>query len=214
MRKIAIVLALLSIAISGSAQQESGSWSLTPRVGINTSKLSGWKVFTSMDADAKAVKAERKWGLTAGAELEYQAWQQIGLSLGAYYSNEGYRYPFDLTGDNNDKATETMHWLNIPVLVNFYIEPKILKGLALKAGVQLGYLLGARNKVDGTTTTTTSNYKRVNFSIPAGISYTYHGFTADVLYNIGISNLCNVSALDESWRTNSLWITLGYKFAL
>jgi hypothetical protein len=54
----------------------------------------------------------------------------------------------------------------------------------------------------------------MNVSIPAGISYSYRNFTADVRYNIGVANLCNVSMIDKSWRTGSLWITLGYHFAL
>jgi hypothetical protein len=103
-------------------------------------------------------------------------------------------------------------------LANFYIEPRILPGLALKAGVQFGYLLKAKMQ-DGlgeySQGDNTSSFKRLNISIPAGISYTYKNFVADLRYNIGLMNLCNVALeVEDSWKTNSLWITLGYQFRL
>ena len=36
----------------------------------------------------------------------------------------------------------------------------------------------------------------------------------DLRYNIGLSNLCNHKVLDETWRSNSLWLTLGYQFKM
>ena len=100
-------------------------------------------------------------------------------------------------------------------MVNFYIEPNILPGLALKAGVQFGYLLSGKSKTGSETLTNTSDFKRVNISIPAGISYSYKNFVADLRYNIGLMNLCNVDLdVEDSWKTNSLWITVGYQFKM
>ena len=113
-----------------------------------------------------------------------------------------------------EKLSQSLHFVSVPLLLNFYIEPNLLPGLALKAGVQLGYLLSAKQHYGSVTNTVTDNYKRVNVSIPAGISYTYRGFTADFRYNIGVANLCNVDVIDRSWRTGSFWLTLGYQFVL
>ncbi len=209
MNRIITIIAFLSLSMGMKAQQETGSWTLTPRVGINSSNMSVEDLWTDFD---HAVSAKRKWGFVGGIDAEYHAWQQIGISVGAYYSNEGYTYG---TVDNLGKVTQTLHFINIPVLVNFYIEPNILPGLALKAGVQLGYLVSGKYKDNVTSITNTSDFKRVNVSIPAGISYCYRNFVADLRYNIGLMNLCNVELdVEDSWKTNSLWLTLGYQFKL
>ena len=211
MKRIVLMMALMAGVLGAQAQHEVGTWSVTPKVGANLSKLSEQEmIYEGLNSQAEA-NAKYKFGLTAGAEAEYQAWQQVAVSAGVFYSNEGYTY-----GKIKDmeKLSQSLHFVSVPLLLNFYIEPNLLPGLALKAGVQLGYLLSAKQHYGSVTNTVTDNYKRVNVSIPAGISYTYRGFTADFRYNIGVANLCNVDVIDRSWRTGSFWLTLGYQFVL
>jgi hypothetical protein len=212
MKRIGFIWVFLVAFTMAKAQQETGLWTLTPKVGVNSSKVSVNDLWVMMQDDNNELRAsaKRRWGFVGGVDAEYQAWQQIGVSVGAFFSTEGYTY-----GDIKDigKVSQSLYYLNVPVLVNFYIEPNILPGLALKAGIQVGYLLKGEH-TSGSTETNTDNYKRVNVSIPAGISYSYRGFVADLRYNIGISNLCNMGVLDESWKLNSLWLTLGYQFKL
>lgn len=212
MKRIGFIWMFLAAFTMVKAQQETGTWTLTPRVGVNSSKVSVNDLWVMMQDDNNElrVSAKRRWGFVGGLDAEYQVWQQISISAGAFFSTEGYTY-----GDIKDigKVSQSLYYLNVPVLVNFYIEPNILPGLALKAGIQVGYLLKGESTF-GSTETNTDNYKRVNVSIPAGISYSYRGFVADLRYNIGISNLCNMGVLDESWKLNSLWLTLGYQFKL
>lgn len=208
MKRLGFVLVFIVAVSVAKAQQETGSWTLTPRVGINSSKVSVGELFTDFET---SVNVKRRWGFVGGLDAEYQVWQQIGISAGAFFSTEGYTY-----GDVKDvgKVSQSLYYLNVPVLVNFYVEPDILPGLALKAGIQLGCLLKGEDNYGSKTTTNTDNFKKVNISIPAGISYSYRGFVADLRYNIGISNLCKSDIIDESWRVNSLWLTLGYQFRL
>lgn len=212
MKRIGLIWVFLVAFTMAKAQQETGLWTLTPKVGVNSSKVSVNDLWVMMQDDNNELRAsaKRRWGFVGGVDAEYQAWQQIGVSVGAFFSTEGYTY-----GDIKDigKVSQSLYYLNVPVLVNFYIEPNILPGLVLKAGIQVGYLLKGESTF-GSTETNTDNYKRVNVSIPAGISYSYRGFVADLRYNIGISNLCNMGVLDESWKLNSLWLTLGYQFKL
>ena len=215
MKQIIMMAAFLGLSMGMKAQQETGTWTLTPRAGINSSNVSVEDLWVLGDSGDKSYSAKRKWGFVAGVDAEYQAGQQIGVSVGAFYSNEGYTYG---NVESLGKVTQTLHYLNIPVLANFYLEPRILPGLALKAGVQFGYLLKAKMQ-DGlgeySQGDNTSSFKRLNISIPAGISYTYKNFVADLRYNIGLMNLCNVDLeVEDSWKTNSLWITLGYQFRL
>lgn len=201
---------LMAAFVAVQAQHETGTWTLTPRVGVNLSTLSD-QLYLNFNERAQTVKAKYKWGLTAGVDAEYQAGPQVAVSGGVFYSNEGFTY-----GKLADvgELSETLHFVNIPILLHFYIEPNLLPGLALKAGVQLGYLAKATRHEDGTAYDATDDYHRVNVSIPAGISYTYCNLTADFRYNIGVANLCKVPDTDWSWRTGSFWFTVGYHFVL
>ena len=210
MKRITLLLPFLAAFLGIQAQQEAGSWSITPRVGINSSVLTMDDVYLDVNG-TETMKAQHRWGLTAGVETQYQCWSQIALSAGLMYSNEGCQY--DKKGDV-DEWKQSLHFLSVPLLVNFYIEPDLLPGLSLKTGVQLGYLLQSKETLMGTTNTNTDSFHRVNVSIPAGISYEYRNLVADLRYNIGVSNLCNHKVLDETWRSSSLWLTIGYQFGL
>lgn len=210
MKRITLLLPFLAAFLGIQAQQEAGSWSITPRVGINSSVLTMDDVYLDVNG-TETMKAQHRWGLTAGVETQYQCWSQIALSAGLMYSNEGCQY--DKKGDV-DEWKQSLHFLSVPLLVNFYIEPDLLPGLSLKTGVQLGYLLQSKETLMGTTNTNTDSFHRVNVSIPAGISYEYRSIVADLRYNIGVTNLCSHKLMDETWRSNSLWLTLGYQFRL
>ncbi|MBQ8713139.1 MAG: PorT family protein [Prevotella sp.] len=213
MKRITLLLALWATIIGAKAQQETGTWSITPRVGVCSSVLSVDDVQLDVNGTETMTTQEvkRKWGLTAGVETQYQCWSQIGISMGLMYSNEGFQ--FDEMGAGGEWK-QSLHFLNVPVLVNFYLEPDMLPGLALKAGVQLGYLLQSRGTMMGVTDTNTDSFHRLGVSIPAGVSYEYRNLVADLRYNIGLTNLNDFKTLDETWRCNSLWLTLGYKFRM
>lgn len=212
MKRITLIFAFLAFLLGVRAQQETGSWSITPRVGINSSVLSVEDVLY-LDGNGKeeSMDAKHKWGLTAGVETQYQMWSQLGISMGLMYSNEGFQ--FDEKG-GVDEWKQSLYFLSVPVLANFYIEPNMLPGLSLKAGLQVDYLLQGKETLMGNTTTNTDSFHRVGISIPAGISYEFHNMVVDLRYNIGLTNFCNHKVLDETWRSNSLWLTLGYQFKM
>ena len=62
-----------------SAQNPKGRFSVTPMAGINVTGLSGG----TLDAYKYKVR------MTAGAEAEYSVNDWLGLSLGAFYSQQG-----------------------------------------------------------------------------------------------------------------------------
>lgn len=212
MTRIKLLFLFLTSFLGVKAQQETGTWSITPHVGINSSVLSVDDVlYLDGNGKTESMKAKHKWGLTAGVETQYQMWSQLGISIGLMYSNEGFLFD---EKDDVEEWKQSLHFLNIPVMVNFYVEPNMLPGLSLKAGMQVAYLLQGKETLMGNTATNTNSFHRVGISIPAGISYEFHNWVADLRYNIGLTNLCNHQVLDETWRSNSLWLTLGYQFRM
>ena len=88
-------------------------------------------------------------------------------------------------------------YLNIPLTVNYYV----VNGLALKAGVQPGFMI-AKDKAEGV--------KTFDLSIPVGASYEYQNFVFDARYNIGVTKIAD----GADGYNNVIQLTVGYKFKL
>lgn len=200
-----ILAAALMIAASGArAQSNVGSWSIQPKAGLN--------IATMTDSDG----ADPRFGLDAGAEAEYQVSERVSLSTGLLYSQQGIK-------DSPEGVSETikMDYLNVPLLANVYVA----KGLALKAGIQPGFLLndkvelksnGAKVEVgleeSFRAAGLKADVKSFVLSIPVGVSYEFSSVVLDARYNLGISKAA--SAEGESTKHNVFQFTVGYKFSL
>ena len=134
-----LLFGVLPLAVS--AQNPKGRFSVTPMAGINVTGFSGGTV------DMYNYKVR----MTAGAEAEYAVNDWLGLSLGAFYSQQGANIDWasagtiiDAEGVEYYAGTEMdgkLHcdYLNFPLIANIYV-PQI-KGLAVKIGMQMGVLV-------------------------------------------------------------------------
>ena len=124
------------------------------------------------------------------------------------------------------------------MLANFYI----WKGLAVKTGVQVGFLVNDKMNVDAAmagvaapdidkityvdlSKPSTDNFfssfsvegsdvcKSVVLGIPVGLSYEYKGITLDARYYFGLTRMDDAEE-DPAAHNRCLSITLGYKFKL
>ena len=157
--------------------------------------------------------AKFKLGLVGGAEFGYNIVDQFGVTAGLLVAMQGSSYKDDAY-IKDASATTTM--LNIPILANYYIIP----GLAIKAGIQPGFMLTAKSK--GTEIYSgheekyehsgTEGYKKFDFSIPLGLSYEFSDFVIDARYNLGLTN---VMKDDPEKSKHRVWqFTLGYKIPM
>ena len=179
-----MIAAFMVAALSANAQNEVGQITLQPKVGINISTVTG-------EGNKYAA------GLVAGVEAEYGVAENFGLTLGALYSMQGGK------SEGADKKS-CMDYINIPILAQYYVA----KGFAIKAGVQPGFLV--RASYDGNSF---KEYcKKVDFSIPVGLSYEYEHFVLDARYNIGLTKTAKEAS--EKTKNSVFQITVGYKFAL
>jgi hypothetical protein len=142
----------------------------------------------------KADNTKMRVGLAAGLEFEYGVAENFGLSAGVLYSMQGAK--IDIVG--NDKVTMKLDYINIPILANYYI----VKGLAIKAGVQPGF--NVQKKLDDVKL---DDVKGFALSIPVGLSYEFSNVVLDARYNWGLTK-----AFKEGDSKNSYFtITLGYR---
>ena len=171
MKRNVIILAMLAMPLIGNAQREVGSWTLTPKVGINIAKLTDPDIYVGIDGEK--MEYTSKAGLVAGAELEYQLRERFSLSGGLLYSNQGTKMK-----DNSQfhNSSSTLHYLNIPLTANFYITPDFAFHLGLQPGFALKkHIHEEMLDEHGNWTVTSSDdtwFKTFDLSIPIGLSYT------------------------------------------
>ena len=197
MKKMMMLLVMATIALTASAQntlRDNGTFTLQPKVGIGIGRLSGeWKTVSGVDDKTRV-------GLVAGVEGEYYANNWLGVALGLNYAQQGWKFK----GNGVDETTK-LDYLNVPLTGNFYVA----KGLALKTGLQFGFLMNA--KVEDADVKDAC--EKLNLSIPIGVSYEISNVVLDLRYNLGLSKT-NKADNGNKARSDLFQITLGYKFAL
>ena len=195
MKKLFLIAVAMLATLSVSAQSAPGTVSLKPMVGMTLANFRG--------SDIEDTKM--KLGLVAGGEAIFQLSDMFAVSGGLLYSMQGCKYD----GHHDEKME--MEYLNVPLLANIYI----VKGLALKAGVQLGLLTKAKvsaseGGVSGDLDIK-DHCKSLDLSIPVGIGYEINNsFVIDARYNFGLSKIYKES--DAKVYNSVFMVTLGYKF--
>ncbi|MBP5509270.1 MAG: PorT family protein [Prevotella sp.] len=170
-----------------------------PMVGPTFSK------FTSFD-DAKF-----KVGVVGGMEVGYYVSEPFALTAGLLVSLQGSNYK-DEEYFKDQKTTMT--YLNVPLLANYYVAP----GFAIKAGIQPGFLLGRKSKGsekvlliqwEDYEITDTEGLKKLDLSIPIGLSYEFSNIVIDARYNLGLTKIIE----DVKAKNSVFMLTLGYKIS-
>lgn len=204
MKRLMIAATTLLLSVCTNAQNDVGGWSLQPKAGINLATMTN-------DDEAKT-----RIAFVAGAELEYQATPMLSVSAGALYSQQG----SDADGQGMN-GTVKMDYVNIPILANYYVT----KGLAVKVGIQPGFLVNDKVKVSANGVSAEVGLKDAykaagidadissfDLAIPLGISYEFNHVVLDARYNLSLTKA--ISAYGESTKHSVFQITLGYKLGL
>lgn len=197
-----IIVALMPLM--SNAQSEVGSLNIQPKIGLN--------IATMPAGDAKSRKA-----FAAGVEAEYFVHQNLSLSVGAIYSQQGFRDSKEI-GITDMAAPDAdcnfiLDYINIPIMANIYAS----NGLAVKAGIQPGFRIRSKFKLtaDGTTINADNFTRNFDLAIPLGVSYEFNNLQFDIRYNIGITNATRDKYTESGNAKNRVvQITLGYKFWL
>ena len=210
MKKLFFAAAVLMCSLTAFAQTKEGTFSIQPKAGINISNLS--------NKDNAKVKV----GFTAGAEAEYQLTKQLSLSAGALFSMQGaksttvFREVDNTTKEIREvdiKNTMEFDYINVPILANYYI----IEGLAVKLGIQPGFnIIAKRKRTDGVEKESKNlsdlgvDVRKVDISIPIGVSYEFNDFVVDARFNLGLTE---VADLVKS-KNRVFQITFGYQIDL
>ncbi len=181
MKKILFsILAVAAFAFTASAQDTGFGYGV--KAGINIANL------TNSDGNYKV-------GFTGGIFSP--------ITVSATCSPFRQTYSTRVRVQKGDDAKIKTDNLNIPILANFYL----VKGLAVKAGVQPGFLLGANDGMKDA-------FKTFDLAVPVGVSYDFNcGLILDARYNIGVTKVAKAEYSDDSKIRNSVFaVTAGWRF--
>lgn len=216
MKKIMMIAVMAVGCLTASAQNKVGQLTLQPKVGMNISNITGAKtavINTSVNVDASYMV-----DFAAGAEAEYGLTEKISFAAGLLYSRQGCDFgEFSTTvlgvKSGWDKNQTKLAYLNIPIVANYYFA----KGFAVKAGIQPGFLLSSKKKLDTYGSLSIEkdikeDFESFDLSIPLGISYESDNVVIDGRYNLGLTKINKKG--DESHKNSVIQFTIGYKFDL
>ena len=199
MKKVLFAALMMFSSVGAFAQHAVGSFNLQPKIGVSIANLTDMK-----DSDPRV-------GLVAGVEGEYQVSDIFSVSAGALYSMQGAKHTVSVL-NQSETTTTKLDYINVPIMANVYV----VKGLAVKLGIQPGFKVSSTKKTDVNTSIVSGSGSRdikaqsVDFSIPVGVSYEYSNFQLDARYNWGLTKV-----FENGKDKNSVFqITLGYKFDL
>lgn len=213
MKKLLFSIAMLAASLHGFAQHEVGTLTFMPKVGVNLATLAGDDTYYHWEkegSDLQLLKSKYRIGVVAGIEGEYQMSSPLSLSVGVLYSLQGNKYD-DIDFQRN--YSSTIHTVNVPVLLNFYV----LKGLALKAGLQAGYAFYKKTSYDSlidgawlSSSTSASIYKPFDISVPVGLSYDFSKWRVDLRYNYGLTSISKLEGL-PAVHNRVIQLSFGYR---
>ena len=197
MKKYILTSVLMAVMTVASAQNEPGTLTIQPKGGFGLATLTD------------VPKAEMAGVGMFGGELEYAVNEKLSIGAGINFDMLG--YSIEDTEGIKDWYT-SMNYLTLPAVANFYV----WKGLALKAGLQPGLLLSAKEsyKLNGDKheSTVTSSFNKFDLSIPIGISFEFSHVVIDARYLLGLTKVNKEG--DKTCRNSVILITTGYKFTL
>ena len=257
MRKITVLLAAIMLSLSAVAQQKPHTWKITPQVGLTASKFNkdanvsvGYVFAKEMPVTNELLpvddfgthagaymfsQSRGNSGFTIGAEAQYQFNKTFGLSVGAFYAQQGVKWnvkgfkdDIKTIGTNGeekilgqivfkDNLVLNYNTLDIPVMANFYV----WEGLALKVGLEPQITLN--QKVNGEYVVIKDeeeyigkaheyNLRSFVLSLPVGASYEYNNVIIDLRYHLGLTNLENNNTYyNTDHRSRMVTLTVGYK---
>jgi hypothetical protein len=210
-----MVVAAFMATVSANAQFEKGTWSLQPYMGGVISSVTNVDNF-DLD-DGIELKKRMSVGYIIGGEAEYQFANKFSVAAGVNYTSQGCGWKDIDYWDGPVKVevkdqSDILGYIKIPIVANYYIIP----GLAIKAGIQPSFLMGAQYKMkeDGYSDSRDikDNCKTFDLAIPLGASYEYKNFVFDARYNLSVLKVNKGG--DDKIRNSVIQFTLGYKLPI
>jgi len=210
------MLVLCTLLVCATITAQSEKVKIGVKAGLN---------IASLTFDENELESSQKTGFTAGIMAEIPLAKNFSVQPEVLYSQQGMKFSYsDIDVANSSyKSTITLNYLNIPVMLKYYV----LKGLSVQAGPQIGILLKSNNKYqdnflgyDNHENYNLSDYTNAfDTSVNLGVGYQFKDkFYVDLRYNISYSDVFKEAnsngnyVINSDMRNRVFQITIGYFF--
>ena len=227
MKRIAVLIVLVTSTLVSMAQNKPGTWSVIPHVGVSISSLLGGSgIYEVGDNMIVEVKPHALLGFVGGTDVMYQASDVVGLSAGLSFVQAGCKFKDD-KGKNSVVYNRNlrMNYVTMPILIHSYLLP----GFSVKAGIEPTLLVSAKSHEvqqsyevdkegkksnfheDEFTIDMKNGMRKFGLSIPIGVSYEYENVVLGALYHVEVFNIYKKG---DSSRNSVFEVSVGYKLNL
>ena len=190
-----IAMLIIPFSFVKAQPQEISSKTFGIKAGANFSNL------RSIDGD-NSKSADMKLGFHGGVFLNVPVGFIFSIKPEVMYSLEGAQ-------DNTDDSKTNLHYLNIPVLLQYNNQSVIF----IETGPQIGFLVSAKAKYAGTRVDLKDQIEKTNFSWCLGAGYILDsGIGFNARYNLGLSNIAKKANGDPKTKSNVFQLGLFKSF--
>ena len=191
MKKIVLAAAIMMASVSAFAQHSAGDITLQARLGFCAADFNN-------TSDTKT-----RVEMVVGPEMEYFMTDRFSLGAGINYAQQGAEL-------KDTEVTYKIDYVNMPITANFYV----VKGLALRAGLQPGINVNAKIEAGDVEKDMDDAVKGFDLAIPVGLSYEYRHFVVDARYTLGLTKIFDTKEVDLDSKNLTFQLSLAYKFNL
>ena len=217
MRKLLVTTFVLVFTLSSVNSQDI---TFGAKAGINIANL-----------DVTDANIDSRTSLHLGVTAEFEISDTFSIQPELLYSAQGATSSdtddgFNVVGNPVRYDSENkwkLNYIQIPIMAKFYVS----EGLSLEAGPQIGFLASAEIDEDETETDLTSGVssststtidakeivKSVDFGLNFGLGYKLDsGLNFALRYNLGLSNIYDVSESTVKIKNRVFQLSVGYTF--
>ena len=190
-KKIALITLFIASSIIGMSQ----GFHMGVKFGTDIQKING-----------ASFSEKFAFGYHLGGFAELKLSKSITIQPELYYSavklDTG--SSFSQTYDSISLAKLKFGYLNIPLILSIKAGEKMAVQLGTRYGIIVDDNLSIKNNVE-------SAFKKGDFSVLAGIQFNFSKIKIYGRYQIGLSNLNDITGSTEKWKSQSIHIGLGLR---
>ena len=191
MKKIAIALMCMIMATGAAMAQK--QFTFGPKVGFDLTHYWGENVYHGM-----------KPSYQAGLFMEYRATDKFAIAPEVVFASQGGKH---------DKITHYVNYINVPVMLKFYVTPEF----SIDFGPQVGFNVYSKVSEDGHSSDIKDYTKDVDFGLGLGGTY---NIAKDVFvqarYTMGLTKVFDSKLLEmldaDKAKNGNVQISIGYRF--
>lgn len=191
MKKIAIALVCLVMATGAAMAQK--QFTFGPKVGFDLTHYWGEDIYHGM-----------KPSYQAGVFMEYRASDKFAIAPEVVFASQGGKH---------DKTTHYVNYINVPVMLKFYVAPEF----SIDFGPQVGFNVYSKASANGESIDMKSYTKDVDFGLGLGATY---NIAKDVFvqarYTMGLTKVFDSKLLEflgaDKAKNGNAQIAIGYRF--